>query len=89
MTGPATHLDILVEAFGRLGVVVRWESLGGSGGGLCTLGAAKVLFLDSDSDEETLIEKCIQGLATLPQAESMYLLPELRERLDQHMKHRD
>lgn len=88
MTGPATHLDTLVEAFGRLGVVVRWESLGGAGGGLCTIGTAKVLFLDSDCDEETLIENCIKGLATLPQAESMYLLPEVRERLDQVMKNR-
>lgn len=84
MSTSLSHLDIALEVFGRLGIPVRKEHLGGSGGGLCTLRSQQVLFVDLDADVETQLDVCLRELASIPRTSAIYLVPALRERLESH-----
>ena len=79
---PMPQLDTLVELFGRLGIPVRREPLGGDGGGLCTMRGQRVLFVDTAADEVTQRECCLRALAQVPEADAMYLSPSLREAIE-------
>ena len=70
--------------FDRVGIDVREERLGGSGGGLCRLRGRQVMFLDLDTDTAERLERCIEGLAMLPTIDELYLAPELREKVEAH-----
>ncbi len=78
----SAQLDTVVEVFDRLGIAVRWEHLGGTGGGLCRVRGEQVLFIDSDADPATRLERTIVALAAIPDSDSMYLIPAVRERVD-------
>jgi hypothetical protein len=43
----------------------------------------QVMFIDEDADAATRLERCAEGLAALPESESVFLPPELRERVEQ------
>ena len=79
---PMPQLDTLVELFGRLGIPVRRELLGGDGGGLCTMRGQRVLFVDTAAYEVTQRDCCLRALARLPEADAMYLSPALREAIE-------
>jgi hypothetical protein len=76
------QIDMVVELLERLGVEVRRERMGGSGGGLCRMRGRQVMFLDEDADAATRLERCAAGLAMMPESESVFLPPELRERVE-------
>ena len=82
MTDISPQLDEILELFGRLGIEVRIERLGGEGGGLCTVRGHRVLFVDADADVATRVERCLSGLAGVPEVDSVYLPPSLREEVE-------
>ena len=83
MSDPVTQIDTVEDVFGRLGIEIRKEQLGGAGGGLCTVHGRRVLFMDLDTDAATQLGRCLAALATLPEADSIYLAPALREQVEQ------
>ena len=76
------QLDTIVRLFEQLGVEVRQERLGGSGGGLCRIRGKQVVFVDLDADAATRLDRCVEALATVPEAAAVYISPELREWMD-------
>lgn len=76
------QLDTIVRLFEQLGVEVRQERLGGSGGGLCRIRGRRVVFVDLDADAATRLDHCVAALATVPEAAAVYISPELREWVD-------
>jgi hypothetical protein len=76
------QLDTIVRLFEQLGVEIRQERLGGSGGGLCLIRGRRVVFVDLDADAATRLDRSIEALAAIPEAASVYISPELRERMD-------
>lgn len=80
---PTAQLYELARVFEGLGMEVRMERLGGDGGGLCRVRGKSIVFVDLDADLETRIERCVAALARMPEAETAYLSPVLRERLEQ------
>jgi len=82
MTDPIAQIDALTEVLGRLGIEIRSEFLGGAGGGLCRVHGRRVLFLDLDTDSATRLECCLSALASVPEAESIYISPVLREQIE-------
>lgn len=78
----ALFVEIL-DLLSRLGVDVRQERLGGAGGGLCTIRGKSVLFLDLDADLATLTAGGLDVLAPMPEVDSVYVSPALRERIEQ------
>jgi hypothetical protein len=75
------QLEAIIEVFGRLDIAVRLERLGGGGGGLCALRGQRVLFIDLDADVATRLDRSVGALASLPELDSVYLTPALREHI--------
>ena len=76
------QLDTVLQLFEQLGIEVRRERLGGSGGGLCKIRGQRVVFVDLDADLATRLDRCVEALASLPEAASLYSAPEMRELMD-------
>ena len=77
-----SRLDELLSLAEQIGLAIRRESLGGSGGGLCVLKGQRVLFLDTSADLETRYERTLAALAPLPDLDARYIRPDVREDLD-------
>ena len=78
----STRFHEVVELFGRVGVEVRQEHLGGCGGGLCVLRGRRVAFLDLDADVATRLHHCLAALAALPELDNVYVHPALRSLIE-------
>ena len=76
------QLDTILRLFEQLGVEVRQEQLGGSGGGLCRIRGKRVVFVDLDADAATRLDRSIEALSAVPEAAAVYISPELREWMD-------
>lgn len=75
---PHAILEELIRVLELSGVTVRREPLEGSGGGLCKIKDEWILFLDADSQSDTLIPICSEALARVVDMETIYIKPEVR-----------
>ena len=82
MDDPSARLDAVIDVFSRLGVSVRSERLGGSGGGLCRVRGETVLFVDVDADLATRLDRSLRALSTVPNLDTMYLVPAVRDEIE-------
>lgn len=78
----AAQLEGVVELFSRLGVEVRQEHLGGGSGGLCVIHGRRVVFIDLDADVATRLERSVLAAASLPELDTVYVPPALRELIE-------
>jgi hypothetical protein len=76
------RLDTLLTLAEELGLTIRREPLGGSGGGFCVLRGRRILFVDTSADLEARYEATLAALAPLPEMDAHYLPPEVREDLE-------
>ena len=77
-----SRLGSVLAVFEQLGIEVREEALGGSGGGLCRLRGRSVLFLDSQADAASRCAMALAALKSVPELDGMYLPPFVREALE-------
>ncbi len=77
-------LDELLALLQVNNVTVRSEPLGGSGGGLCTMKDKKIFFVDTQSSSAEMAAKCAQAVSKIADLESLYILPEVREFIENH-----
>lgn len=76
------RLEALLELTEHLGIEIRVESMGGSGGGLCRLKGRSVLFVDTAADLATRYDRVLAAVAGLEGIDGHYLLPEVRQDLE-------
>jgi hypothetical protein len=76
------RLDALLELAEQIGIDVRAESMGGSGGGLCRLKGRRVLFVDTAADLATRYDRTLAAMAGLEELDGRYLLPEVRQDIE-------
>jgi hypothetical protein len=69
----------LVEILKKNGVDIRYEQLGGSGGGICTIKNRQVMFIDTQASAAQTAENCAEALITTVDIEGIYLRPEVRQ----------
>jgi hypothetical protein len=79
-------LSAILELATRLGIEVRREPLGGTGGGLCRLKDRRVLFVDTMADLATQCDRSLGGLARLAQVDDAFVIPELRDEIERRRK---
>ena len=72
-------LEELVAVLEEYGVSVRREEMGGSGGGLCLMGAEQVCFVDTDARICDNAANCAEAVCKLVDIEYIYLRPAVRE----------
>ena len=80
------QINILISLAEEMGIEVRHASLGGNGGGLCTIRGERVLFVDTAADAATRLEQTTHALAQLPEIEARFVRPDLRELLESHRR---
>lgn len=78
------QINRLLDFAGEIGVEVRHASLGGEGGGLCIIRGKRVLFVDTAAAVTCRLERTAQAIATLPETETRFLRPDIRELLAAH-----
>jgi hypothetical protein len=78
----STRLEALLTLAEHVGIDVRAEPMGGTGGGLCRLRGKRVLFVDTAADLEIRYEKTLNALAPLPELETHFLTPEIRRDIE-------
>ncbi len=76
-------LDALLALLAQSGVVIRTESLGGGGGGLCGLKDKRVFFVDSDSSTSDTTGNCGRAVAKMVDIEKIYIKPEIRRFIEE------
>ena len=74
----AAQVETVIELLRQLGVSVRYERMGGEGGGLCHIRGKTVMFIDSDADIVTTAERCVDSLANIPGTGHLSMPDELR-----------
>ena len=74
-----TILEELISLLAAGGVKVRWEPLEESRGGLCRIGGASSLFLDTHADPLQSAALCAQTLRRVVDISAIYLRPNVRE----------
>ncbi len=77
-------LENLAELAEQLNISVRRTDLGGSGGSLVSLRGQQILFIDTLADPTDQLERIIPDFARLTTLDDIYIVPELRQLLDQY-----
>lgn len=77
-------LTELLDLAGRLDIDIRQVYMTGEGGGLCKLRGRWVLFVDNAAPLPEQLARVAESLAGLDHLEDQYLLPEVREILEQY-----
>jgi len=77
-------LNQLLDLAERLGIEVRRVGLDGQSGGLCRLRDKQVLFVDTVATLSDQIACAAGGLASLADIDNCYVLPQVREVLEQY-----
>ena len=77
-------LEHLLELAAQLDISVRRTDLGGSGGSLVNLRGQQILFIDTLADPADQLERIIPSFASLPSLDDIYIIPELRQLLDEY-----
>jgi hypothetical protein len=72
----------VLEVCSKLSIEVRSERLGGSGGGICKLKGKSIVFIDLDAEPEVRYERLVADLAKVPQIDTIFLLPEIRDDME-------
>ena len=80
-----TILGELLTLLKDNGIKVRNEPMGGSGGGLCTIKGQSVLFVDTESSTAETATICAETVAKLVNIETIYLRPEVRQYIEEHV----
>jgi len=78
-------LDELLALLEANGVTIRSETLGGSGGGLCTVKGQSIFFVDTQAPSAEVAALCAQAVIKTLDVESIYIRPQLRQFIESHI----
>jgi len=66
-------------------VTIRNEPLGGSGGGLCTVKGRRIFFVDTEAPSIVTAAVCAEALVKVADIEQMYIKPQVRRFIEDHI----
>ena len=67
-------------------VTIRDEPLGGSGGGLCTVKGRRIFFADTEAPSIVTAAICAEALAKVADIDRIYIKPQVRRFIEDHMR---
>lgn len=77
-------LEQLLALLEADGVTVRTESLGGSGGGLCTIKGESIFFADTEAPSADVAVLCAEAVSKVVDVGNIYIKPEVRQFIENH-----
>ncbi|TKJ37085.1 MAG: hypothetical protein CEE38_09285 [Planctomycetes bacterium B3_Pla] len=77
-------LEELLALLEANGVTIRNESLGGSGGGLCTIKGRQILFVDTQAPSIVTAAVCAEAVPKVADIEQIYIKPQVRQFIENH-----
>jgi hypothetical protein len=77
-------LEELLVLLEQNGVVIRNESMGGSGGGLCKIKDKSLFFVDTEAQAADMAVTCAQAIHEMVDIEGIYIRPQIRDFLERH-----
>lgn len=75
-------LEDMLAILQEHGIEVRSESMGGSGGGLCSFAGKQVYFVDTDAPEMETNAITARTVGEIVDIEEIYLRPQVRELIE-------
>ncbi len=78
-------LDELLTLLEAHRVKIRREPLGGRGGGLATMKGQSIFFVDTEAASAEVASLCAEAIVRLLDIEAIYLRPEVRQFIENHM----
>ncbi|MFH0980700.1 MAG: hypothetical protein V2A79_04075 [Planctomycetota bacterium] len=80
------QLGVLTHLAREWGIEVRHVPLDGAGGGLCVVRGRRVLFVDTTADPATRLERTARALAQLPEIDTRFIRPDIRDLLERYRR---
>jgi hypothetical protein len=77
-------LDELLGLLEAQNVVIRRDSLGGDGGGLCDIKGKHIFFFDTQASPVEMAAKCAEALVKVADVERLYITPQVREIIEKY-----
>ena len=77
-------LEELLELLKANSVAIRYEPLGGSGGGLCTVKGQQIFFVDTQAPSIVSAALCAEALPKVVDIETLYIRPQVRQFIENH-----
>jgi len=77
-------LEELLALLEANSVTIRTESLGGSGGGLCTIKGEPIFFVDTQAPSAEVAALCARAVPQVVDIEKLYIRPEVRQFIENH-----
>lgn len=79
-------LEELVLLLEGVGVEIRYEQLGGEGGGLCKVRGSDIFFVDTQAPSTEMAELCARAVYELIDIEKVYIRPEIRQFIEDNIQ---
>ena len=79
-------LEELLALLQANGIAIRHESLGGSGGGLCTVKGRNIFFVDTQAQSAEVAAICAEAISKIVDIEKIYITPQVRQFIENHGK---
>lgn len=77
-------LEELLNLLESNGIKVRYDALGGRGGGLCRLKEGDIFFVDTDMRTWDMAAVCAETVRQVVDIEKIYIKPEIRQFIEEN-----
>ena len=79
-------LEELLTLLEAHNVKIRYEPLGGSGGGLCIVKGEQIFFVDTQAPSADIAVICAEAVSKVADVEKVYITPEVRQFIENHTR---
>jgi len=77
-------LEELLHLLETNGVSIRYEAMGGGGGGYCTIRGERIFFVDTQAASSEAAAVCAESVGRVVDIERVYVRPEVRRFIEEH-----
>ncbi len=77
-------LEELLALLEAKNVKIRYEPLGGSGGGLCSIKGEQIFFVDTQAPTADVAALCAEAAKKVVDIEKVFIKPQVRQFIENH-----
>jgi hypothetical protein len=77
-------MEELLSLLEQNSIAIRYEPLGGSGGGLCTIKGQSIFFVDTQAQSADTAAFAAEAVSKVLDIDQVYIRPEVRQFIENH-----